>query len=110
MTAAGQHSSPSTAAQLLSCSQPVGMSLASATCPLQCPPQMREAELIKLDEICRAKGVKLLVARSYGLVGYMRVSRLLLGSTGAAARCCRQHGHMLQTCWCWVLSSGGMGS
>lgn len=37
---------------------------------------MREPDLIKLDEICRAKGVKLLVARSYGLAGYMRVRPL----------------------------------
>jgi hypothetical protein len=36
--------------------------------------QMPEQQLLQLDELCRAKGVKLLVVRSYGLLGYMRVS------------------------------------
>lgn len=36
--------------------------------------QMPEQQLLQLDELCRAKGVKLLVVRSYGLMGYMRVS------------------------------------
>jgi hypothetical protein len=35
---------------------------------------MPEVQLLQLDELCRAKGVKLLVVRSYGLMGYMRVS------------------------------------
>jgi hypothetical protein len=34
---------------------------------------MPEQQLLQLDELCRSKGVKLLVVRSYGLVGYMRV-------------------------------------
>ena len=37
-------------------------------------PQMREAELLKLDGICRSNDIVLVVARSYGLVGYLRVS------------------------------------
>ncbi|KAF6256211.1 hypothetical protein COO60DRAFT_135121 [Scenedesmus sp. NREL 46B-D3] len=36
--------------------------------------QMPEQQLLKLDELCRATGVKLLVVRSYGLVGFMRAS------------------------------------
>jgi amyloid beta precursor protein binding protein 1 len=36
--------------------------------------QMPEQQLLRLDELCRAKGVKLLVVRSYGLMGFMRVS------------------------------------
>eukprot|EP00879_Flechtneria_rotunda_P018141 GHRR01019026.1.p1 GENE.GHRR01019026.1~~GHRR01019026.1.p1 ORF type:complete len:381 (+),score=78.31 GHRR01019026.1:1545-2687(+) len=36
--------------------------------------QMREQQLLKLDGLCRSKGVKLLIVRSYGLMGYMRAS------------------------------------
>lgn len=36
--------------------------------------QMSESQLLKLDELCRSKGVKLLAVRSYGLVGFMRAS------------------------------------
>lgn len=36
--------------------------------------QMRETDLLKLDAICRASRVQLLVVRSYGLVGYLRAS------------------------------------
>ncbi len=36
--------------------------------------QMREQDLIRLDEVCRKYNVPLLIARSYGLVGYLRVS------------------------------------
>lgn len=35
---------------------------------------MRESDLLKLEAICRAAGVTLLVVRSYGLVGTMRAS------------------------------------
>ena len=35
---------------------------------------MRETALVRLDETCREHGVKLLIARSYGLVGCLRVS------------------------------------
>jgi hypothetical protein len=35
---------------------------------------MREAELLKLDSICRTNGIILVIVRSYGLVGYLRVS------------------------------------
>ncbi len=35
--------------------------------------QMREEDVILLDNICRAQGVLLLVARAYGLVGYVKV-------------------------------------
>lgn len=38
--------------------------------------QMQEQQLLRLDELCRNKGVKLLAARSYGLMGYMRVREL----------------------------------
>jgi hypothetical protein len=38
------------------------------------PPQMTEPHLLQLEALCRAKGVKLLAVRSYGLMGYMRVS------------------------------------
>mmetsp|Transcript_8982 Transcript_8982/g.19249 ORF Transcript_8982/g.19249 Transcript_8982/m.19249 type:complete len:537 (+) Transcript_8982:66-1676(+) len=36
--------------------------------------QLRETEVIKLDEICRQHKTPLLIARSYGLVGYLRTS------------------------------------
>ncbi|EFJ45116.1 hypothetical protein VOLCADRAFT_82490 [Volvox carteri f. nagariensis] len=37
--------------------------------------QMREQDMVKLDEICRSTGrAKLLIIRSYGLVGYLRAS------------------------------------
>eukprot|EP00878_Enallax_costatus_P020102 GHUV01021234.1.p1 GENE.GHUV01021234.1~~GHUV01021234.1.p1 ORF type:complete len:521 (+),score=136.35 GHUV01021234.1:1712-3274(+) len=36
--------------------------------------QMREQQLLKLDDLCRSKGVKLLAVRSYGLTGCMRAS------------------------------------
>ena len=35
--------------------------------------QMREQDLIRLDKVCRGYHVPLLIARSYGLVGYLRV-------------------------------------
>ena len=41
---------------------------------LVCCLQMREPALVRLDEVCREHGVKLLIARSYGLVGCLRVS------------------------------------
>ena len=34
---------------------------------------MREQDLMQLDTICRKCKVPLLIARSYGLVGYLRV-------------------------------------
>ena len=40
---------------------------------LCCGLQLGEANSIELDKICRQFGVKLLMARSYGLVGYLRV-------------------------------------
>lgn len=42
--------------------------------PTPCHTQMREQQLLELDALCRSKGVKLLIVRSYGLMGYMRVS------------------------------------
>lgn len=36
--------------------------------------QMPESTLVKLDEICRQHKVILLIARSYGLVGNVRIS------------------------------------
>eukprot|EP00271_Cylindrocystis_brebissonii_P006750 TRINITY_DN19540_c0_g1_i1.p1 TRINITY_DN19540_c0_g1~~TRINITY_DN19540_c0_g1_i1.p1 ORF type:complete len:532 (+),score=94.51 TRINITY_DN19540_c0_g1_i1:244-1839(+) len=36
--------------------------------------QVPEALLVKLDAICRRSGIKLLVARSYGLIGLIRIS------------------------------------
>ena len=36
--------------------------------------QMKEQEAVKLDEACRRLNVPLLLARSYGLVGYLRAS------------------------------------
>lgn len=35
--------------------------------------QLHESDAIALDGICRAHGTRLLLARSYGLVGYVRV-------------------------------------
>ena len=35
--------------------------------------QMREDELLRLEVVTRDAGVPLLIARSYGLVGYLRV-------------------------------------
>lgn len=34
---------------------------------------MRETEMLRLEEICKQAKVPLLVVRSYGLVGYLRV-------------------------------------
>lgn len=36
--------------------------------------QLEQALSIKIDKVCRGFGVKLLLARSYGLVGYLRAS------------------------------------
>lgn len=36
--------------------------------------QMTEGSLLKLDEICRQQNVKLIIARSYGLAGLVRIS------------------------------------
>jgi len=35
---------------------------------------MEESDVLKLEKATRQRGVCLLVARSYGLVGYLRVS------------------------------------
>lgn len=35
---------------------------------------MREQQLLELDVLCRSRGITLLIVRSYGLMGYMRVS------------------------------------
>lgn len=43
--------------------------------PIYCL-QMREPELIKLDEICREHRVLLVAVRSYGLMGMLRVGRM----------------------------------
>uniref|UniRef100_A0A061RBA1 Amyloid beta protein binding protein 1 n=1 Tax=Tetraselmis sp. GSL018 TaxID=582737 RepID=A0A061RBA1_9CHLO len=43
--------------------------------------QMREADLLKLDGLCRQAGVKLLIARSYGLVAIASLPLLLPPST-----------------------------
>lgn len=36
--------------------------------------QLKEADSVKLDEICRLNGVSLVLARTYGLIGTVRVS------------------------------------
>ena len=36
--------------------------------------QMMEAQMVRLDDACRELGVPLILARSYGLVGYLRAS------------------------------------
>lgn len=36
--------------------------------------QITEDVAVKLDKLCRSLEVKLLIVRSYGLVGYLRVS------------------------------------
>lgn len=36
--------------------------------------QMPESSLVKLDQICRQYGVQLIIARSYGLTGLLRIS------------------------------------
>jgi amyloid beta precursor protein binding protein 1 len=36
--------------------------------------QMQENSLLKLDEICRQQNVMLIIARSYGLAGLLRIS------------------------------------
>lgn len=41
--------------------------------------QLAEADAVKLDEICREHGLKLILIRSYGLVGYLRVSEDRVG-------------------------------
>lgn len=35
--------------------------------------QMREEELLRLEAVTRSVGIPLLIARSYGLMGYVRV-------------------------------------
>ena len=40
--------------------------------------QMREPDLLKLDAVCRGQGVTLLVVRSFGLMGLLRVSESFL--------------------------------
>lgn len=35
--------------------------------------QLKEPDALALDELCRARQIKLLLARSYGLIGYLRV-------------------------------------
>ena len=39
--------------------------------------QVNEATAVKLDMLCREHGSKLILARSFGLVGYVRVSYAL---------------------------------
>lgn len=39
---------------------------------------MREEELLKLESATRAVGIPLLIARSYGLMGYLRVRHAAL--------------------------------
>jgi hypothetical protein len=54
-------------------------------CPARCA-QMREPDVIALDDVCRRLGrPRLLVARSYGLIGYLRVRapHMLLFHEGA---------------------------
>jgi hypothetical protein len=46
----------------------------AAAAVVRCQLQMREQQLLELDALCRFKGIKLLIVRSYGLMGYMRVS------------------------------------
>eukprot|EP00967_Tisochrysis_lutea_P107702 scaffold166355_cov18-Tisochrysis_lutea.AAC.1 len=41
-------------------------------CGLCMPVQMREQEMVKLDEICREQKITLVAVRSYGLVGLLR--------------------------------------
>jgi amyloid beta precursor protein binding protein 1 len=55
---------------------------------------MREEQLLLLDAACREYGVALIIARSYGLVGYVRISvavrrhaRTLCTQTPCRARC-----------------------
>lgn len=38
------------------------------------PPQLCEADAVTIDAICRQHGVRLLLLRSYGLLGYVRPS------------------------------------
>ena len=42
--------------------------------PLPAALQLGEADAVELDAICRQAGVRLLLLRSYGLVGYVRAS------------------------------------
>lgn len=49
-----------------------------------CPFQMTEAPLLKLEEICRQQQVMLVIARSYGLSGLVRLSVRVRGSFGPA--------------------------
>ena len=39
--------------------------------------QMIEPAILKLEDICRRLGTKLLIVRSYGLIGSLRVSKAL---------------------------------
>jgi amyloid beta precursor protein binding protein 1 len=49
--------------------------------------QMREDQLLQLDAACREHGVPLIMARSYGLAGHLRLSvAVRLGSVPAYCR------------------------
>jgi hypothetical protein len=54
--------------------------------------QMREEELLRLEAVTRSVGIPLLIARSYGLMGYVRVGWLQAGISihlSIAARPCK---------------------
>jgi hypothetical protein len=81
------------------------------------PVQMFEPHLLALEALCRSKGVKLLAVRSFGLMGYMRVSRAEGGSLSCATRTRRMDGGAEATAPClaprhqwlpmrWVHASG----
>ena len=53
---------------------PYVCSSAALPCPTPPPaPQLSETDAVALDDICRGYGVKLVLIRSFGLVGYLRV-------------------------------------
>ena len=50
--------------------------------------QMREEELLRLEAVTRSVGIPLLIARSYGLMGYVRVG-WAQARTFDPPQCCR---------------------
>ena len=66
------------------------------------PSQMREQQLQELDMLCRSRGIKLLIVRSYGLMGYMRVRRESPGGGAFGGKGDRLRGVN------WVVGGGGV--
>lgn len=64
--------------------------------------QMTETHLLKLEEICRQHNVMLVIARSYGLAGLVRISvrvRRPVGNSSTSARILPCLSHCMPQFW-----------